>query len=62
MTNADKKLVLNQLKKDISEVMKNHYEQAFLESFNINAWIESKIQKISFSEAVKNELKSINQF
>ena len=57
MTNSEKNSVLNQLKADIHEVMKSHHEQALLEYFNINAWIESKIQKISFSEAVKNELK-----
>ncbi len=56
MTNSEKNSVLNQLKTDIRDVMKSHHEQALLEYFNINAWIESKIQKISFSEAVKKEL------
>ncbi|MBI1835757.1 MAG: hypothetical protein HYR91_00680 [Flavobacteriia bacterium] len=56
VTNSEKTLVLNQMQKDICKVLENHHEQALLEYFNVIAWIESKLNKISYSEAVKKEL------
>jgi hypothetical protein len=44
------------MKKDIGELLVDHNEQVLLEYFNINAWINSKLNKSSFSQEVKNSL------
>lgn len=39
---------------EISELLKLKDEQAILEYFNVSAWINSKIKKISFEEAIQD--------
>lgn len=41
---------------DLNELLKDPNEQAVLEYFNIIAWIESKLNRISFDEAVRKNL------
>jgi hypothetical protein len=47
---------LQQLKKELNDVMKNRSESVILEYINITAWVDSKINKVSFAESVKAEL------
>lgn len=52
ITNSEKIVVLKQMELELKEVMQHHQERVILEYFNIYAWITSKLNKISFSEAV----------
>lgn len=54
---TDRVIVLEKMKDELDELLKDHNERAVLEYFNITAWVTSKIYKISFAEAVKDELK-----
>ncbi len=45
-----------ELKVELNELLNNRNEKVILEYFNINAWVESKIEKITLSEAVKRLL------
>lgn len=49
--------ILEKLRDDLSTLLKDHNERVVLEYFNITAWVESKIKKISFAEAVRIDLK-----
>ena len=42
---------------DITKLLEDQNERVVLEYFNITAWIESKMKKISFEEAVRQSLK-----
>jgi hypothetical protein len=53
---SDRVIILEKMKDDLDELLKDQNEKVILEYFNITAWITSKIYKISFSEAVKSEL------
>jgi hypothetical protein len=53
---SDRVIILEKMKDDLDELLKDQNEKVVLEYFNITAWITSKIYKISFSEAVKSEL------
>lgn len=54
---SDRVIVLEKMKDELEELLKDQNERVVLEYFNITAWVTSKIFKISFAEAVKNELK-----
>lgn len=56
---SDKMIILEKFKEDIEEILKDENEQVVLEYFNINAWLDSKIEKISFEQAVSKELKVV---
>lgn len=56
---TDRVIVLEKMKDELEELLKDQNERVVLEYFNIMAWVNSKIYKISFSEAVNNELKSV---
>lgn len=43
---------------EVNSLMQDHQERVVLEFFNIEAWIDSKINKTSFSESIKKCLKS----
>jgi ribosomal protein L39E len=45
------------MKEELDMLLQDHNEKVVLEYFNITAWVESKINKISMSEAVKKNLK-----
>tara|TARA_R110002072_G_scaffold227777_1_gene384603 strand:- start:13974 stop:15509 length:1536 start_codon:yes stop_codon:yes gene_type:complete len=45
--------LLNKMKLEIDELLKDHNESVILEYFNIRAWIKSKTDNITFSEAVR---------
>jgi tetratricopeptide (TPR) repeat protein len=45
------------MKEELDLLLQDHNEKVVLEYFNITAWVESKINKISMSEAVKKNLK-----
>lgn len=45
------------MKEELDMLLQDHNEKVVLEYFNITAWVESKINKISMSEAVKKGLK-----
>jgi tetratricopeptide (TPR) repeat protein len=53
---SDRVIILEKMKDDLDELLKDQNEKVIPEYFNITAWITSKIYKISFSEAVKSEL------
>jgi tetratricopeptide (TPR) repeat protein len=46
------------MNKEVNILMQDHQERVVLEFFNIEAWIDSKINKTSFSESVQKCLKS----
>ncbi len=54
---SDKLIILEKFKEELDELLKNENEQVVLEYFNISDWITSKILRIPFEQAVKNELR-----
>ncbi len=49
----DKIDLLEKMKQEVSELLKDHNERVVLEYFDVEAWIDSKLNKISFENAVK---------
>lgn len=45
--------IFEKMYEEISELLQDHNERVVLEHFNISAWIESKIRKQTFEEAVR---------
>jgi hypothetical protein len=41
------------MKKEVEKLLKDHHEQVLLEYFDINAWINSKLNKSKFQLEVK---------
>ena len=54
--NNEKIIILEKMKDELDELLKDQNERTVLEYFNITAWVTSKIYKISFSVAIKTEL------
>ncbi len=52
----EKIIILEKMKDELDELLKDQNERTILEYFNITAWVTSKIYKISFSEAIKAEI------
>jgi len=50
---SERIVILEQLKDELEELLKDENERVVLEYFNITAWVNSKIYRVSFSEAVK---------
>lgn len=48
--------ILETIQQEISELMKDHQERVVLEYFNIEAWLDSKLNSLSFSEAVQKRM------
>lgn len=53
---SDRVIILEKMKDELDELLKDQNERVVLEYFNITAWVTSKIYKIPFAEAVKSEL------
>lgn len=49
--------IFERMHEEISRLLEDHNERVVLEYFNISAWVESKIRKCSFEEAVRAGLK-----
>lgn len=45
--------IFEAMRKEITELLKDHNERVVLEYFDVMAWINSKINRISFEESVK---------
>jgi hypothetical protein len=58
MHSTERMIIFEKMRDDLDELLKDRNEQVVLEYFNITAWVTSKIYKISFAEAVMNELKA----
>jgi tetratricopeptide (TPR) repeat protein len=50
---SERIVILENLKDELDELLKDANERVVLEYFNITAWVNSKIYRVSFSEAVK---------
>lgn len=57
MHSSDRVIIFEKMKDELEELLKDQNEKVVLEYFNITAWVTSKIYKVSFSEAVQNDLK-----
>lgn len=55
---SDRVIILEKMKDELDELLKDQNERVVLEYFNITAWVTSKIYKISFAEAVQSELET----
>lgn len=55
-TNLNRIEIFEKMHGDIQKLMEDQNERVVLEYFNITAWVESKLNKISFEEAVKQQL------
>lgn len=51
--NEERILILERLKDELEELLGDENERVVLEYFNIRAWVNSKIYKVSFSNAVQ---------
>ena len=56
LTLLDRQTELQQMRIELDELLKDRNERVVLEYFNISAWLDSKIQRITLSQAVKNKL------
>lgn len=50
--------IFRNLQEELSEAFKDHHEQVILEYFNLTAWVESKLNKRSYTEEVVRLLKT----
>lgn len=57
MTLMEKHAEYQNLRDELNALLKDRNERVVLEYFNISAWVESKINRITMSEAVKETLK-----
>jgi len=57
-TNIQRVEIFEKMKEEIDELLKDENERVVLEYFNIAAWIQSKLEKIPFSEAVSRTLEA----
>lgn len=48
--------IFEKMLKDLSELLNDPNEQAVLEYFNVIAWVESKLSRVTFDEAVRKNL------
>lgn len=51
--------IFEKMDAEISELLKDHHERVVLEYFDISSWVKSKINKISFEEQIRAELKNV---
>ena len=49
--------LFERLDRDIAPILKDHNEQVILEYFNIEAWVKSKIKKVSFQKVIQDSIK-----
>lgn len=55
-TNVNRIEIFEKMHADIQKLLEDQNERVVLEYFNVTAWIESKLKKITFEEAVKQQL------
>lgn len=55
-TNLNRIEIFEKMKADIQKLLTDQNERVVLEYFNITAWIDSKLEKITFEEAVKAQV------
>jgi hypothetical protein len=48
------------MKSDLDVLLQDHHERVVLEYFNISAWVDSKLKRISMSDVVKLALKEVS--
>ena len=48
--------IFERMHEDITRLLEDHNERVVLEYFNISAWVDSKIHKCTFEEAVRKSL------
>ena len=51
--------IFEKMEVEILELLKDHNERVVLEYFDISAWVRSKIEKVSFEDQIKAELKKV---
>jgi tetratricopeptide (TPR) repeat protein len=56
-TQMERLTELQNMKTDLDVLLQDHHERVVLEYFNISAWVDSKLKRISMSEAVNLALK-----
>jgi hypothetical protein len=56
MSLMERQTELQQMRLELDELLKDRNERVVLEYFNISAWVDSKLQRISMSDAVKAKL------
>ncbi len=57
VNNYERIQIFESMKEEIDELLKDHSERVIMEYFNVSAWIESNLSRISLSEAVHKQLK-----
>lgn len=60
-TQTERLTELQNMKSDLDLLLQDHHERVVLEYFNISAWVDSKLKRISMSEAVKLTLKEVSE-
>lgn len=56
---AERKQIFERFDQDLSNLLKDERENVILEYFDLRAWIKSKLQGTSFSEAIRNQQRTI---
>jgi len=54
----ERTIEFEKLKEELDTLLLDHHEQTVLEYFNITAWVNSKIYKVSFQEAIQKGLEA----
>lgn len=54
--NVNRLEIFEKMDAEISELLQDHHEKVVLEYFNIEAWVQSKLNKTSFEQAIKDRL------
>ena len=49
--------IFERLDRDVSVILEDHNEQVILAYFNIEAWVKSKIKKLSFQKVIQDSIK-----
>jgi len=56
--NVNRLEILEKMEKEISALLTDQNERVVLEYFNIGAWVQSKLNKITFDQAIKIQLEN----
>jgi tetratricopeptide (TPR) repeat protein len=59
-TQTERLTELQNMKSDLDVLLQDHHERVVLEYFNISAWVDSKLKRISMSDVVKLALKEVS--
>lgn len=58
MSHSERVEILEKLQAELNELFVDHHEQVILEYFDINAWVNAKINKTDYSLEIKKALKA----